>query len=115
DRRQQGGGLVDARRRVGQVVAGSHARKGWEAITAALLAAVARGPQRKVFLLWGNHSNRQQALIEAAGGQCKVLRANHPSALSALRPPRPFIGCGHFSQANAWLSTQGVTPIDWVG
>lgn len=112
---QQGVLLLNTSLTVEQGVAGSHARKGWEAITDALIAAVARDPQPKVFMLWGNHAQSKQALIEAAGGQCKVLRANHPSPLSALRPPRPFIGCGHFSQANAWLSTQGVTPIDWVG
>jgi uracil-DNA glycosylase len=39
-------------------------------------------------------------LIDAS--RHKVLLANHPSPLSALRPPLPFIGCGHFSEARAW-------------
>jgi len=39
-----------------------------------------------------------------------VLRAPHPSPLSAHRG---FMGCGHFSKANAWLANRGATPIDW--
>jgi uracil-DNA glycosylase len=44
-----------------------------------------------------------------------VLSANHPSPLSARRPPVPFIGCGHFSAANAFLETRGRGRIDWCG
>jgi len=39
-----------------------------------------------------------------------VLKAPHPSPLSAYRG---FIGCGHFSAANAHLAAHGQTPIDW--
>jgi uracil-DNA glycosylase len=39
--------------------------------------------------------------------------ANHPSPLSALRAPMPFIGCGHFAQTNAFLAQRGEKPIDW--
>ena len=39
-----------------------------------------------------------------------VLMANHPSPLSARRPPIPFIGCGHFASAQQWLRERGV---DW--
>ena len=44
-----------------------------------------------------------------------VLTANHPSPLSARRPPEPFIGCRHFSQVNALLERlrPGTPPIDW--
>jgi len=106
--------LLNTSLTVEQGAAGSHARKGWEAVTDALIDAVARSPQPKVFLLWGNHAQSKQAGIEAAGQKCKVLRANHPSPLSALKPPRPFIGCGHFSQANAWLAAMGQEPIEWL-
>ncbi|KWT64823.1 Uracil-DNA glycosylase, family 1 [Variovorax sp. WDL1] len=37
-----------------------------------------------------------------------MLTANHPSPLSALRPPIPFIGCGHFGEARAWRESQGL-------
>lgn len=96
--------------------AGSHAKMGWEVITDAILAHVLRLPGPKVFLLWGSHAQSKQTLIQQtqAGGPVYVLKANHPSPLSALRPPRPFIGCGHFRAANEWLEAQGATGIDWL-
>jgi uracil-DNA glycosylase len=42
-----------------------------------------------------------------------LLLANHPSPLSALRPPRPFVGCGHFGLANAWLQARGRGVVSW--
>ena len=92
--------------------AGVHAKRGWEAVTDALMNAVAAEPHPKVFMLWGGHAQAKQAQLPA-GGPCLVLKANHPSPLSASRPPIPFLGCGHFSQANAWLRAQGVEEIDW--
>lgn len=93
----------------------SHAKQGWEEITDALIAHVASTPQPKVFMLWGAYAQRKQALVtQANSGPVLVLQANHPSPLSARRPPLPFIGCGHFSLANAWLKEQGSAPIDWL-
>jgi len=112
---RQGVLLLNTSLSVEQGAAGSHARKGWEAVTDALIQAVARDPQPKVFMLWGNHAQSKQGLLDAAGQTHQVLRSNHPSPLSALRPPRPFIGCSHFSLANTWLSAQGQPPIDWLG
>ena len=80
---------------------GSHAGKGWEALTDALIRHVAEGSRPVVFMLWGAHAQSKRALIPADRGHL-VLCANHPSPLSALRPPVPFIGCGHFSQARAF-------------
>lgn len=90
----------------------SHARQGWEAVTDALIALVARDPAPKVFMLWGAHAQAKQALLPAASGHL-VLSANHPSPLSARRPPVPFLGCGHFRRANEWLVSQGRRPVDW--
>lgn len=75
----------------------SHAGKGWELLTDAIIRQVSAGSQPVVFMLWGAHAQSKRALIDA--GRHRVLVANHPSPLSALRPPLPFIGCGHFSQA----------------
>lgn len=86
---------------------------GWEALTDALIARAAADPAPKVFMLWGAHAQAKQALIEAAGTDHLLLQANHPSPLSATRPPLPFIGCGHFSRAAAWLAERG-RPIDWA-
>jgi uracil-DNA glycosylase len=94
----------------------SHAKRGWEAITDAIVARVLREPRPKVFLLWGSHAQSKEALLREHPplGPVLVLKANHPSPLSALRPPRPFIGCGHFQKANEWLQNHGETGIDWL-
>lgn len=77
----------------------SHAGKGWEVLTDAVIAQVCAGAEPVVFMLWGKHAQSKRALIDAS--RHLVLCANHPSPLSASRPPAPFIGCGHFSQARA--------------
>jgi uracil-DNA glycosylase len=89
----------------------SHARCGWEALTDALIEAVARQPRRVAFLLWGAHAQAKAPLIEqAAPGRHLLLSANHPSPLSARRPPVPFIGCGHWGM----LRAAGIS-VDWHG
>lgn len=92
----------------------AHAGRGWEALTDALIQTSAADAGPKVYLLWGAHAQAKAALIEAAGG-CRhlVLRANHPSPLSARRPPVPFIGCGHFVQVRDFLAAQSTPTIDW--
>ncbi len=94
----------------------SHARRGWEALTDALLAATAADSGAKAYLLWGAHAQAKRALIESAGGgRHLLLQANHPSPLSARRPPQPFIGCGHFSRAAQFVAAQAphAAPLDW--
>lgn len=86
--------------------AASHARRGWEVLTDALIRHVGEGARPVVFMLWGSHAQAKRALIPADRGHL-VLVANHPSPLSALRPPLPFIGCGHFGQARAFRARHG--------
>ena len=88
----------------------SHAGRGWEALTDALIGHVAAEPQPLIFILWGAAAQRKRDLIDAVRHQ--VLTANHPSPLSARRPPMPFVGCGHFSAAQAIRSAQGAA-IRW--
>lgn len=90
----------------------SHAKRGWEAVTDALISQVARQPQPKVFMLWGGHAQSKRALLPD-NDNTLVLMANHPSPLSASRPPVPFLGCGHFRQANDWLLMHGQEIVDW--
>ncbi len=89
----------------------SHARKGWEVLTDALLRRVAQTASPCVYLLWGSHAQAKAGMIRqtaaAHGRDALVLEANHPSPLSANRPPVPFIGCGHFALADAWLRARG--------
>ena len=78
----------------------SHSGRGWEVLTDAVIRHLASQKRPLVFMLWGAHAQSKRALIDTE--RHKVLMANHPSPLSALRPPVPFIGCGHFSQAREW-------------
>jgi uracil-DNA glycosylase len=90
----------------------SHARAGWETVTDALMTEVARDPSPKVFMLWGAHAQAKRALIIDQGDHL-ILMANHPSPLSARRPPVPFVGCNHFRLANEWFIQQKRQVIDW--
>lgn len=93
----------------------SHAKKGWEALTDQLVALVAATASPCVYLLWGAHAQAKAPLIEATaaahGREVLVLQANHPSPLSARRPPVPFLGCGHFVRAREWLGRHGVQGV----
>ena len=91
----------------------SHAGRGWEVLTDAVIRHVAQGERPVVFMLWGAHAQSKRALIDMQ--RHKVLVANHPSPLSALRPPLPFIGCGHFGQARAWRDGQRTGPVQNSG
>ena len=94
---------------------GSHARKGWEVLTDALLAQVAARASPCVYMLWGAHAQAKAALVEDTaarnGREALVLQANHPSPLSARRPPTPFVGCGHFALARDWLAARGYPGV----
>ena len=110
---RQGVLLLNTALTVEQGQPASHAGCGWEALTDAVVGAIARQAGPRAFLLWGAHAHSKRALIEAGSGPRLVLQANHPSPLSARRPPVPFIGCGHFSRANDFLVAHGAAPIDW--
>lgn len=93
----------------------SHAGRGWEVFTDAVIDAVASDSGPKVFMLWGAHAQAKQQRIAGARGEHCVLTANHPSPLSARRGPQPFLGCRHFSRANAFLAANGRSVVDWCG
>ena len=84
----------------------SHAGKGWEELTDTVIRHVAEGPRPVVFMLWGSHAQSKRAFIPQDRGHL-VLTSNHPSPLSALRPPVPFIGNGHFGKARAFREQHG--------
>jgi uracil-DNA glycosylase len=95
--------------------AASHAGRGWEALTRAILHRVAEHPRPKVFMLWGAHAQTFAEPIAAAHPQHLLLAANHPSPLSATRGPVPFIGCGHFGRASAFLAADTTSaPMEWT-
>lgn len=96
--------------------AASHSRLGWQALTDAIVRALQADEAAHVFMLWGAHAQARLpsgATMGDAAERHLVLRCNHPSPLSALRGPEPFIGCGHFGKANRWLQSRGSPCIDW--
>ncbi len=111
---QQGVLLLNTCLTVEDGQAASHARLGWQELTDLIVREVAQCSPACVYLLWGGHAQAKAATIEQTARQygrlALILQSNHPSPLSALRGPSPFIGCGHFGQAQSWLQSQGV---DW--
>ena len=89
----------------------SHQGKGWEEITDAVVAAVAAKADPCVFLLWGSHARKKALSVPGLmTSHHLVLTAPHPSPLSAHSG---FLGCKHFSQANAFLESKGRGGVDW--
>ena len=88
--------------------AGAHAGKGWEGFTDHVVDALNREREGLVFLLWGSYAQAKGKVIDTR--RHRVLRAPHPSPLSAHRG---FIGCSHFSATNDYLVRRGIAPIDW--
>ncbi len=88
--------------------AGSHQNQGWECFTDHVVDVLNREREGLVFLLWGSYAQAKGKMIDTR--RHRVLRAPHPSPLSAHRG---FLGCGHFTAANKYLLQQGKTPIDW--
>lgn len=91
--------------------AGSHAGRGWDAVTDACVAAVAARPEPSVFILWGSHAQKKAQRIDGLkGGRHCTIESPHPSPLSAHRG---FFGSRPFSRANAFLEETGRGPVDW--
>ena len=105
---EQGVLLLNATLTVEAHRAGSHQGKGWEELTDAAIQALNNQRENVVFMLWGSYAQRKGQFIDCR--RHLVLTAVHPSPLSAYRG---FIGCGHFSQANAYLQQHGQIPINW--
>ena len=112
---EQGVLLLNAALTVEDSSPSSHSDWGWQVLTDSIVSALAADPMPRAFLLWGAHAQAKQSLIEPLNkdGRHLVLRANHPSPLSALRPPLPFLGCGHFGAVNLWLAAQHKKPVRW--
>lgn len=105
----QGVLLLNATLTVRAHQAGSHQHHGWETFTDAAISALSQERQGIVFLLWGSYAIAKAQLIDRS--KHYILTAPHPSPLSAYRG---FFSCKHFSQTNALLQQQDLTPIDWT-
>jgi uracil-DNA glycosylase len=105
---RQGVLLLNAVLTVEEGRAGAHQGKGWEGFTDHAIETLAREREGLVFLLWGSYAQAKGKVIDTR--RHRVLRAPHPSPLSAHRG---FLGCGHFSATNQYLAQRGQIPIDW--
>jgi uracil-DNA glycosylase len=88
--------------------ANSHRGRGWEEFTDAILRAVNEQDRPVVYMLWGSPAQAKAPML--TNSRHLILRAPHPSPLSAYRG---FFGCRHFSKCNAFLEKNGLPPIDW--
>lgn len=104
----QGVLLLNATLTVRAHQAGSHQNKGWETFTDAVIHALAEKRTGLVFILWGSYAQKKGDFIDER--KHLVLKSVHPSPLSAHRG---FFGNKHFSLANEYLMSKGLTPIDW--
>ncbi len=104
----QGVFLLNATLTVKETLAGSHQNKGWEQFTDEVIREINESQPHVVFMLWGAYAQKKAVLIDES--KHLILKAPHPSPLSAHRG---FLGCKHFSQANSYLISKGIDPIEW--
>ena len=104
---EQGVLLLNATLTVQAHLAASHAGKGWELFTDAVIRAVAK-QENIVYMLWGAYAQKKAEFVNPEKNL--ILKSVHPSPLSAHRG---FFGNHHFSRANDYLIKHGKTPIDW--
>ena len=88
--------------------AASHAGRGWEIFTDAVVRAIAERKEGVVYMLWGSYAQRKGAIANPERNL--ILHSVHPSPLSSYRG---FFGCKHFSKANDYLKSIGKEPIAW--
>ncbi|HAG69708.1 MAG TPA: uracil-DNA glycosylase [Lachnospiraceae bacterium] len=88
--------------------ANSHRGIGWEQFTDAVIRILNAEDRPIVYMLWGAPAGQKGAVLD--NPLQLVLKAPHPSPLSAYRG---FFGCRHFSRANAFLTENGIEPVDW--
>lgn len=105
---RQGVLLLNSTLTVAAHLAASHAGRGWEEFTDAVIRALATRREGVVYMLWGSYAQRKASIVDE--NKNLVLKSVHPSPLSAYRG---FFGCKHFSRANEYLTAHGGKPINW--
>lgn len=105
---EQGVLLLNAVLTVRAHQAASHAGRGWEQFTDAVVRTIAQRKEGVVYMLWGNYAQRKGQIADPERNL--ILKNVHPSPLSVYRG---FFGCKHFSKANDYLIQQGKEPIVW--
>jgi uracil-DNA glycosylase len=92
---------------VREAEAGSHAGRGWERVTDAVIDALVARPRPVVFALFGAHAQKKAKRIAPPH---RLVLGVHPSPLSAHRG---FFGSRPFSAIDAALAEIGEPKMDW--
>ena len=106
---EQGVLLLNACLTVPAGQANGHAGQVWEPFTDAVIKVLNQKDTPVVFILWGGYARKKKAL--ETNPKHAIIESAHPSPLSAYRG---FFGSKPFSKANAYLVSQGQSPIDWL-
>ena len=107
---KQGVLLLNATLSVRKDSPNSHKHLAWSRFTDAVIEKLASEKQQLVFLLWGSFAQKKGNKIDRK--QHLVLESGHPSPMSANQGK--WFGNKHFSQTNAYLTSKGLQPIDWL-
>jgi uracil-DNA glycosylase len=91
--------------------ANSHANRGWEEFTDAIIETLNTQKEGLVFLLWGNPAAKKASGVD--GSRHAIIKTSHPSPLGATKTKAPFLGSKCFSRANEALLQSGKESIDW--
>ena len=89
-------------------LANSHAGKGWERLTDAIIKKLNESNNPIVFILWGNNARSKKTFI--TNEKHLILESVHPSPLSAYNG---FFGSKPFSKTNVFLISNNIQPINW--
>ncbi|HNY25135.1 MAG TPA: uracil-DNA glycosylase [Alphaproteobacteria bacterium] len=104
---EQGVLLLNSTLTVQAHTAASHAGKGWEQFTDAVISALTTR-KNIVYLLWGSYAQKKAEFVNTS--ENLILKSVHPSPLSAHRG---FFGNHQFSRTNEYLVKNGSSPINW--
>lgn len=88
--------------------ANSHAKKGWEQFTDAVIEKLAKKSEGIVYILWGSKAQEKGKVVDSSKN--KIITSPHPSPLSSYRG---FFGSKPFSQTNEYLKSVGREEIEW--
>lgn len=88
----------------------SHYGRGWETFTDKVIDLLSDREDPIVFMLWGRSAREKcERILNTKKHPHLILEAAHPSPFSATQ----FLGCRHFSKANAFLEKNGKERIQW--
>ena len=105
---EQGVLLLNAVLTVEAAKAASHAGKGWEVFTDAVIKAISDKKENVVFILWGAYAQKKGQIVDSS--KHFIIKSSHPSPLSAYNG---FFGSKPFSKANEYLKKVEKKEIDW--